>query len=518
MSELSRREWLRLTATGGGAALLLPNVTGILASPDSPAQAAAAAGAATTGRQKLLADFGWKFHLGHANDPTKDFNFGRGSGIFSKSGSLMQGGGRGNPGIAQAGFDTSAWQSVDLPHDWAVDLPFVEDRGVNGHGAKPLGRNYPETSIGWYRREFTIQPNELGRRFALEFDGVFRDATVILNGHFVGRNLSGYAPFRFDVTDFLTYVTRDQAGAESPGKNVLLVRVDATEGEGWFYEGAGIYRHVWLESTAPVHIAPDGVFVTPELKRQFLGRHERDVEVENESDESATMRCRLRAFHPAEKRRRAVSVLPPPGHDSTARTTYLRDQLTHLPSRTSGRSISRIFTASRYRFIGGPKDETEADRIDVNVRHPHHRLGRRQGPLGQRPTHQDPGHVQSPGPRRRRRGTARSAAVLPHRAAEGDGRERVPHVAQPADARTARRVRQTRHARPRRDAHDVRERRGPESARADDQARSQSSVRLLLVDRQRGARAGHRPRRAHRRDDEAQGPRARSHPHRSPRR
>src|SRR5580765_3285241 len=109
MSDFSRREWLRLTAAGSGA-MLLPNVTGILASPDSPAQTATAAGA-TPGRQKLLADFGWKFHLGHANDPTKDFNFGRGSGIFSKSGSLMQGGGRGNPGIAQPGFDSTAWQS-----------------------------------------------------------------------------------------------------------------------------------------------------------------------------------------------------------------------------------------------------------------------------------------------------------------------------------------------------------------------------------------------------------------------
>ena len=184
---------------------------------------------------------------------------------------------------------------MDLPHDWAVDLPFVDDRAVNGHGAKPLGRAYPETSVGWYRREFAIDPAQAGRRFALEFDGVFRDATVILNGHFVGRNLSGYAPVRYDVTDFLNYVIRGQndvAGGTpppvQPGRNVLIVRVDATEGEGWFYEGAGIYRHVWLESTAPIHVAPHGTFVTSEIVDGVATLTIR-TEVVNDTDQAATV-------------------------------------------------------------------------------------------------------------------------------------------------------------------------------------------------------------------------------------
>ncbi len=78
-----------------------------------------------------------------------------------------------------------------------------------------------------------------GRRLSLEFDGVFRDCLVALNGIFLGRNLSGYAPFSFDISDLANY----------GGRNVLLVRADATEHEGWFYEGAGIYRHVWLVKT-----------------------------------------------------------------------------------------------------------------------------------------------------------------------------------------------------------------------------------------------------------------------------
>ena len=128
--------------------------------------------AGATGRERLLADFGWRFHLGHADDLAKDFGYGRG-GAFAKSGSLI--GGRGS--VTQAAFDDAAWTAVDLPHDWAIDLPFIEDRGLNGHGAKPLGRAFPETSIGWYRRTFDIPASDAGRRIAIEFDGVFRDAS-----------------------------------------------------------------------------------------------------------------------------------------------------------------------------------------------------------------------------------------------------------------------------------------------------------------------------------------------------
>ena len=114
----------------------------------------------------------------------------------------------------------------------------------NSHGFKPLGRRYPETSVGWYRREFEIPAGDLGRRITVEFDGAFRDVLVFVNGCFIGRNDNGYAPFRFDLTDFLAY------GA----KNYIVARVDASFGDGWFYEGAGIYRHVWLTKTDALHL------------------------------------------------------------------------------------------------------------------------------------------------------------------------------------------------------------------------------------------------------------------------
>jgi len=260
---LTRRDWLKRTASAGGA-LLLPNATGWPAAQGRAGGSAVQLSGPVPPRERLLADFGWRFHLGHASDPARDFGFGQGR-VFDKVGRLFTPSG--------ARYDDSAWQPVDLPHDWAVDLPFENAAELVDFGCKPLGRNYPATSIGWYRRTFDIPAGDNGRRLAVEFDGVFRNATVALNGHLRGTNFSGYAPVRYDVTDLVTY----------GGRNVLVVRVDATEREGWFYEGAGIYRHVWLEKTPPLHVAPNGVFATSEVAAG-TGRVRIANEVMNDGD------------------------------------------------------------------------------------------------------------------------------------------------------------------------------------------------------------------------------------------
>ena len=200
------------------------------------------------GRERILVDDGWRFAFGHTYDIEKDFGYSRGE-AFAKAGS--------GPGALSAKFDDSGWRQIDLPHDWVVELPFVNGRisNLESHGYKPVGRAFPETTIGWYRKKIDIPASDDGRRIGLEFDGIFRDSEVWLNGHRVCSNLSGYIGFRCDVTDYLNY----------GGSNQLVVRVDASQSEGWFYEGAGIYRHVWLTKTSPVHIAPDGVFVTTQV-------------------------------------------------------------------------------------------------------------------------------------------------------------------------------------------------------------------------------------------------------------
>jgi beta-galactosidase len=197
----------------------------LLAAQDSP-------------RERLLFDFGWKFHL---SDDWPDAE------NLAKAGS--------SKGPAGRKFDDSQWQTVNLPHDWVVQLPFDEKANYS-HGYKPVGPHYPQNSVGWYRRTFDLPPEDAGKRIWVEFDGVFRDAQVFVNGWLIGHHEGGYNSFRYDITDV----------ANCGGTNEIAVRVDASKFEGWFYEGAGIYRHVWLVKTAPLAVAPDGVFVWSQFK------------------------------------------------------------------------------------------------------------------------------------------------------------------------------------------------------------------------------------------------------------
>jgi beta-galactosidase len=201
-----------------------------------------------TGRERLLMDSGWRFSLGHSYDMEKDFR--HATGYFS----YLTKAGYGD-GPAAVNFDDRSWRLTNLPHDWAVELPF-DRRGGHSHGYKAIGRNFPETSIGWYRKSFFIPQSDLGKRISIEFDGVHRNSIVWVNGFYLGQETSGYYNFQYDVTDYLNY------GAD----NIVTVRVDVTLEEGWYYEGAGIYRHVWLNKTAPLHIDYHGTFVTSDVK------------------------------------------------------------------------------------------------------------------------------------------------------------------------------------------------------------------------------------------------------------
>ncbi len=176
-------------------------------------------------RKKINFDEGWKFHFGHAADPVKDFNYSLVT-IFSKTGAAH--------GTAiDPRFKDSDWRNLDLPHDWVVELPFanVNNDDVMSHGYKPVGGLFPETSIGWYRKHFSIAKSDSGQRFQIQFDGVFRNANFWINGFYLGNNLSGYVGTSYDITDYINY----------DRENVLVVRVDATQYEGWFYEGY-LYR------------------------------------------------------------------------------------------------------------------------------------------------------------------------------------------------------------------------------------------------------------------------------------
>ena len=189
-------------------------------------------------REHLSLDANWKFHLGDD---------------WPNALRLDKAGESGGPAAEK--FNDSSWRTLDLPHDWAIELPFDKSSDTS-HGFKPVGPGFAKNSIGWYRRAFELPKTDAGKRIWLTFDGVFRDATVWVNGWLVQRHEGGYYPFRQDITDIVRF----------GGKNLVTVKVDASRFEGWFYEGAGIYRHVWLDKTAPVTIAPDGVFVYSKFK------------------------------------------------------------------------------------------------------------------------------------------------------------------------------------------------------------------------------------------------------------
>jgi beta-galactosidase len=248
MSHITRRDLLQSGLALSTSSLLARSAWARAAALVSDAAVGGGGASSAIGpREQLLLDFGWKFQFGNGNDPAKDLDFGNTEEAFAKTGDFK---------FARVGYDDSKWRALNLPHDWAVELPFMWDDTLRSHGYKPLGRRYPETSVGWYRREFEIPASDAGRRIAVEFDGAFRDVMVFVNGCFIGRNDNGYAPFRFDITDFLA------VGA----KNCIVVRVDASYGDGWFYEGAGIYRHVWLKKTDALHLGRWESWVRAELK------------------------------------------------------------------------------------------------------------------------------------------------------------------------------------------------------------------------------------------------------------
>ena len=204
-------------------------------------------------RETIRLDDGWKFAFGNAADPKKDF--GCGTEYFNyltKANSIH------NEGPYAANFNDSTWQEVKVPHDWVSILPYA-DVASHSHGYKTVGYKYPETSVGWYRKTINIPANDLGKHIALKFDGIFRNARVWFNGFYMGTEPSGYATQVYDVTEYVNY----------GGDNLICVRADATLEEGWFYEGAGIYRDAWLMKSAAVGVAPFGTFVYADLKQPY---------------------------------------------------------------------------------------------------------------------------------------------------------------------------------------------------------------------------------------------------------
>jgi beta-galactosidase len=205
---LTRRDLLAQAARG--AAILS-------ASPFLLRAEKALAAESPAARTRESFDFGWRFIKGDA------------------------------PGAQRPDFPDSGWRPVDLPHDWSIEGPFLQDAPSSGPGG------YLPAGIGWYRKRFRLSAEHHDKVITLEFDGVYQNSEVWINGHYLGLRPYGYIPFAYELTPHLN----------SAGENVIAVKVDNSRQTNCrWYSGSGIYRHTWLLATNPVRVGYWGTFVT----------------------------------------------------------------------------------------------------------------------------------------------------------------------------------------------------------------------------------------------------------------
>lgn len=247
-------------------------------------------------RQKLPFDFNWHFKLGDPLDIDASFNFPEIGDLkktipedvlLEKQLALL----RSNPvtnhigekiAFVQPAFNDNNWQSINLPHDWAVELP-VNPKANVAKGLKDID-SIKGTSIGWYRKTFSIPLADKQKMITVEFEGVYRNALFWINGYCLGRNVSGYMGCYFNITPYIKYGRN----------NTIVVRVDASHDEGWWYEGAGIYRHVWLIKSQPVHVAHFGTFVHSNIKAEMASTIiETEINNDGNADKNITLSSSL---------------------------------------------------------------------------------------------------------------------------------------------------------------------------------------------------------------------------------
>jgi beta-galactosidase len=213
----------------------------------------------------------------------------------------------GNPGevaYVRSDFDDSSWRRVDLPHDWAIEGPFL---ATGPHGG--MGR-LPSAGVGWYRRKLTVPKADEGRSIFLDVDGAMSYASVWLNGQIVGGWPFGYASWRVDLTPYVAW------GAE----NQLAIRLDNPPSSSRWYPGGGLYRNVWLTKTQPLHVAQWGAFVTTRDVSPAAATIDLAVTVDNDSrtQTTASVAAEIYALDAAGRRAGAVVARVGPVETSVA--------------------------------------------------------------------------------------------------------------------------------------------------------------------------------------------------------
>src|SRR5690242_16332431 len=204
---------------------------------------------ADTARTRTLFDFGWRFHRGGAQ------------------------------GAEEVGFDDSGWSRIDLPHDWSIGNLAGTFSALDSNAVSQVSGGFTTGGVGWYRKTFVVPASLRGKMVQIQFDGIYMNADVWINGHHLGNHPYGYTSFWYDMTRYLKF----------GGKNVLAMKVANVGKNSRWYSGSGIYRHVWLSCFDSIHIAHWGVSVNTAKVSGSSADVTVKVDVRNEPDRAARL-------------------------------------------------------------------------------------------------------------------------------------------------------------------------------------------------------------------------------------
>ncbi len=247
--------------------------------------------AQTPVRERISFDADWRFAKGDPNGAADKLRYTNirawvlVTGVtFTKdpnlAGSKRPGGNLGaDVAYTQPGWDDQGWRPVTLPHDWGIEGPF-DPKAPGGTGKLPC------FGIGWYRKHFVVPAGDQGRQFYLDVDGAMSYANVWLNGQYVGGWPYGYASWRIDLTPYVKF----------GGENVLAIRLENPPNSSRWYPGGGLYRHVWLVKTGPVHVGHWGTCLTTPEVSPAAATVRLKVTIENRSKQVASVRVATQVF------------------------------------------------------------------------------------------------------------------------------------------------------------------------------------------------------------------------------
>ncbi|HUF08400.1 MAG TPA: beta-galactosidase GalB [Rhodothermales bacterium] len=253
----------------------------------------------------------------------------------------------GHPGaevpIVRRDFEDSTWERVDLPHDWAIEGPWLEEGSYGGMG------RLPSWGIGWYRKELDILATDTGKSIFLDVDGAMSYATVWLNEQIVGGWPFGYSSWRVDLTPHVV----------PGGENQLVIRLDNPPSSSRWYPGGGIYRNVWLVKTNPVHVGQWGTFVTTRDVSEAVATIDLSIVVDNDGGTDANVRVETTICHPE----RSEGPLSQAGIPRSARddgcvtVAHFPTLTTSIPAGGSA-SVEGSVTLENPRLWGPPPTQT----------------------------------------------------------------------------------------------------------------------------------------------------------------